>query len=117
MCDASDYALGTGFGQRVEKHFQPNYFASKTLYPAHENYTTTEKELLVVVYAFDKFHTYLVLSKTIGFTNHSTLKYLSAMFDVKPILIRWVLLLQEFDIEIRDKKRNGEHGSRPLIKT
>ena len=61
MCDASDYAVGAVLGQRLNKHFQPIYYASKTMNPAQENYTTTEKELLAVVFAFDKFRQYLVL--------------------------------------------------------
>ncbi|KAL7594296.1 hypothetical protein Lser_V15G28541 [Lactuca serriola] len=104
MCDASDFAVGGVLGQRIEKHFQPIYYASKTLNLTQENYTTIEKELLAVVYAFDKFRSYLVLSKTIIFTDHSSLKYLFAKQDANPRLIRWVLLLQEFDIEIHDKK-------------
>ncbi|GKA60096.1 reverse transcriptase domain-containing protein [Tanacetum coccineum] len=71
---------------------------------AQENYMTTKKELLAVVFAFNKFCQYLVLSKTIVFTDHSALWYLFAKQDAKPRLIRWILLLQEFDIEIRDKK-------------
>jgi hypothetical protein len=104
MCDASDYAVGAVLGQRLNKHFQPIYYASKTMNPAQENYTTTEKELLAVVFAFDKFRQYLVLSKTVVFTDHSALRYLFAKQDAKPRLIRWILLLQEFDVEIRDKK-------------
>ena len=73
MCDASDYAVGAVLGQRLNKHFQPIYYASKTMNPAQENYTTTEKELLVVVFAFDKFRQYLILSKTVVFTDHSAL--------------------------------------------
>ncbi|GKA33920.1 reverse transcriptase domain-containing protein [Tanacetum coccineum] len=68
------------------------------------HFTTTEKELLAVVYAFKKFWSYLVLSKTIVYTDHSALKYLFAKQDAKPRLLRLKLLLQEFDIEIRDKK-------------
>ncbi|GJY48116.1 reverse transcriptase domain-containing protein [Tanacetum coccineum] len=71
---------------------------------AQAHYTTTEKELLAVVYAFEKFRPYLVLSKTIVYTNHSALKYLLAKQDAKPRLLRWILLLQEFDVIIRDKK-------------
>ncbi|KAJ0513385.1 putative nucleotidyltransferase, Ribonuclease H [Helianthus annuus] len=104
MCDASDSAVGAVLGQRREKHFHPIYYASKTLNDAQENYTTTEKELLAVVFACDKFRSYLVLSKTIIFTDHAALRYLFAKKDAKPRLIRWILLLQEFDIEIRDKK-------------
>ncbi|KAK1433127.1 hypothetical protein QVD17_10033 [Tagetes erecta] len=104
MCDASDYAVGAVLGQRKDKHFHPIYYASKTLNEAQENYTTTEKELLAVVFAFDKFRSYLVLSKTIVYTDHSALRFLFAKKDAKPRLIRWVLLLSEFDIEIKDKK-------------
>ncbi|GJU45568.1 reverse transcriptase domain-containing protein [Tanacetum coccineum] len=91
-------------GQRKTKHFQPIHYASKTMTDAQAHYTTTEKELLAVVYAFEKFWPYLVLSKTIVYTDHSALKYLLAKQDAKPRLLRWILLLQEFDVIIRDKK-------------
>ncbi|GKB59566.1 reverse transcriptase domain-containing protein [Tanacetum coccineum] len=104
MCDASDYAVGAVLGQRKTKHFQPIHYASKTMTDAQSHYTTTEKELLAVVYAFEKFWPYLVLSKTIVYTDHSTLKYLLAKQDAKPRLLCWILLLQEFDVFIRDKK-------------
>ncbi|GKE04079.1 reverse transcriptase domain-containing protein [Tanacetum coccineum] len=104
MCDDGDYVVGVVLGQRKDKHFQPIHYASKTMNEAQENYTTTKKELLAVVFAFDKFQQYLVLSKTIIFTNHSALRYLFAKQDAKLRLIIWILLLQEFDIEIRDKK-------------
>nr|GEW15680.1 reverse transcriptase domain-containing protein [Tanacetum cinerariifolium] len=68
-------------------------------------HATTIKELLAVVYAFEKFHPYLVLSKSIVCTDHSALKYLFNKQDAKPRLLRWVLLLQEFDITVCDKKR------------
>ncbi|GJW01994.1 reverse transcriptase domain-containing protein [Tanacetum coccineum] len=68
MCDASDYAVGAVLGQRKDKYFRPIHYASKTLSDAQTNYTVTEKELLAVVYAFEKFRSYLVLSKTIEFT-------------------------------------------------
>ncbi|XP_050150505.1 uncharacterized protein LOC126625456, partial [Malus sylvestris] len=68
------------------------------------NYSTTEKELLAVVFALDKFRSYLIGTKVIVFTDHAALKYLLTKKEAKPRLIRWILLLQEFDIEIRDKK-------------
>ena len=80
------------------------YYASKTLNEAQRNYTTTEKELLAVVYALDKFRAYLLGAEIIIFTDHSTLKYLLAKQNAKATLIRWVLLLQEFNLQIRDKK-------------
>ncbi|GJY03586.1 reverse transcriptase domain-containing protein [Tanacetum coccineum] len=89
---------GTIMGQRKTKHFQPIYYASKTMTDAQAHYTTTEKELLAVVYAFEKFQPYLVLSKTIMYMDHSTLKYHLAKQDVKPRLLWWILLLQEFDV-------------------
>ncbi|GJU81548.1 reverse transcriptase domain-containing protein [Tanacetum coccineum] len=104
MCDASDFAIGAVLGQRKNKHFQPIHYASKTMTEAQAHYTTTEKELLAVVYAFEKFRSYLVLSKSIVYTDHSAIKYLFAKKDAKPRLMRWILLLQEFDVVIRDKK-------------
>nr|GFB89714.1 reverse transcriptase domain-containing protein [Tanacetum cinerariifolium] len=104
MCDASDFEIGAVLGQRKTKHFQPIHYASKTMTEAQIHYTTIEKEMLAVVYAFEKFRPYLVLSKSIVYTDHSTLKYLLSKQDAKLRLIRWVLLLQDVDIIIRDKK-------------
>nr|GEV41716.1 reverse transcriptase domain-containing protein [Tanacetum cinerariifolium] len=105
MCDASDFAVGAVLGQRKMKHFQPIHYASKIMTKVQICYTTTEKEMLDVVYAYEKFRPYLVLSKSIVYTDHSTLKYHLGKQDDKPRLIWWVFLLQEFDIIIRDKKR------------
>ncbi|XP_055960233.1 uncharacterized protein LOC126678772 [Mercurialis annua] len=104
MCDASDQALGCVLGQRKEKRVHVIYYASRTLAGAQLNYTTTEKEMLAVVFALDKFRSYLLGAKTIVFTDHAALRHLFAKQDAKPRLIRWILLMQEFDIEIRDKK-------------
>lgn len=104
MCDASDYAVGAVLGQRVDKLFRPIYYASKTMNEHQINYTTTEKEMLAVVFALDKFRSYILGSHITIFTDHSALRYLFAKKDAKPRLIRWVLLLQEFDLEIKDKK-------------
>ena len=104
MCDASDYAIGAVLGQRKDKKPVAICYASKVLDPAQINYTTTEKELLAVVYALEKFRSYLVGSRIIVYTDHAALRYLMTKKDAKPRLIRWILLLQEFDIEIRDKK-------------
>ncbi|GJY37739.1 reverse transcriptase domain-containing protein [Tanacetum coccineum] len=104
MCDASDFAVGAVLGQRKTKHFQPIHYASKTMTEAQAHYTTTEKELLAVVYAYENFWPYLVLSKSIVYTDHAALKYLLAKQDAKPRLLWCILLLQEFDVVIRDKK-------------
>ncbi|KAM1180337.1 hypothetical protein ACFX2G_019815 [Malus domestica] len=104
MCDASDYALGAVLGQRKNKQPHVIYYASRTLNDAQLNYSKTEKELLAVVFALDKFRSYLIGTKVIVFTDHAALKYLFTKKKAKPRLIRWMLLLQEFDIEIKDKK-------------
>ncbi|CAN6544149.1 unnamed protein product [Malus baccata var. baccata] len=104
MCDASDYALGAVLGQRKDKRPHVIYYASRTLNDAQLNYSTTEKELLAVVFALDKFRSFLIGFKVIVFTDHAALKYLLTKKQAKPRLIRWILLLQEFDVEIRDKK-------------
>ncbi|GJY56906.1 reverse transcriptase domain-containing protein [Tanacetum coccineum] len=93
MCDASDFAIGAVLGQRHEKHFRPIHYASKTMNEAESHYTTTEKEMLAVVYAFEKFRSYLILNKSVVYTDHSALKYLFAKNDSKARLLRWVLLL------------------------
>ncbi|CAL2277472.1 unnamed protein product [Prunus armeniaca] len=104
MCDASDYAVGAVLGQRVDKKPHAIYYASRTLNDAQLNYSTTEKELLAVIFALEKFKSYLITNKVIVYTNHAAIKYLLAKKDAKPRLIRRILLLQEFDLEIKDKK-------------
>jgi hypothetical protein len=104
MCDASDYAEGVVLGQRVDKKLNVIYYASKTLDGAQRNYATTEKEFLAVIFACDKFRPYIVDSKVIVHTDHSAIKYLMSKKYAKPRLIRWVLLLQEFDLHIVDRK-------------
>nr|GEW92753.1 reverse transcriptase domain-containing protein [Tanacetum cinerariifolium] len=99
MCDASNFAIGAVLGQRHEKHFRPNHYASKTLTDVESNYTTTKKEMLAIVYAFKKFRSYLIMNKCIVHTDHSALKYLFAKKDATARLLRWVLLLQEFDFD------------------
>ena len=93
MCDASDFAVGAVLGQRKAKIFHTIYYSRRTLNEAQLNYTTTEKELLAVVFAFDKFRSYLLGPKVVVYTDHSAIKYLIAKKDAKPRLIYWVLLL------------------------
>nr|GFA76101.1 reverse transcriptase domain-containing protein [Tanacetum cinerariifolium] len=104
MCDASDYAIGVVLGQRRDKHFRPRHYASKTMTEAKSKYTTTEKEMLAVVYAIEKFRSYLIMNKSIVYTDHSPLKYLFSKKDSKARLLRWVLLLQEFTFKVVDTK-------------
>lgn len=84
--------------------FSYNLLCKKTLFENLLNHTNIEKKLLIVVYAVDKFRFYLIGAKVIVHTECSTLKYLLQKKDVKQMLIQWVLLLQEFDMKIRDKK-------------
>ena len=86
------------------------YYASKLLDDAQINYTTTEKEFFAIVYAFDKFRAYLVGQKVIVYSDHAAPKYLLSKKDAKPRILWWILMLQEFDWEVRDKK-----GSENLI--
>nr|GEZ72705.1 reverse transcriptase domain-containing protein [Tanacetum cinerariifolium] len=88
MCDASDFAIGAVLGQRHGKHFKHIHYASKTMNDAETNYTTTEKEMLAVVYAFENFQSYLIMNKSIVHTDHSALKYLFAKKDAKARLLR-----------------------------
>ena len=104
MCDASDMAIGAVLGQREGGNPYVVYYVSKTLNEAQRNYTTTEKELLEVVYALDKFQAYLVGSDIIVFTDHSALKYLLTKQNAKARLIRWVILLQEFNCKSETKR-------------
>jgi hypothetical protein len=104
MCDASDYAVGVVLGQRKDKKPYVIYYASKSLNSAQMNYTTTEKKLLAVVFAYEKFRSYLVGSPVVVFSDHAVLKYLLSKKDSKARLVWWILLLQEFDITIKDKK-------------
>nr|GFD32709.1 reverse transcriptase domain-containing protein [Tanacetum cinerariifolium] len=87
MCDASDFAIGAVLGKRHEKHFKPIHYASKTMTDAESNYTTTEKEMLAEVYAFEKFWSYLIMNKSIVHTDHSALadfaNYHASNFIVK----------------------------------
>ena len=79
------------------------YYASRTLDAAQANYTTTEKELLAIFFALEKFRSYLLGTRVIVYTDHAALKYLLKKVESKPRLIRWMLWLQEFDLEIHDR--------------
>ena len=76
MCDASDYAVGAVLGQIKDKKHHAIAYNSKTLTRPQLNYATTEKELLAIVFAIDKFRSYLVGAKLNVYTDHAALKYL-----------------------------------------
>jgi len=104
MCDASDYAVAVVLAQRIVKKPHVIYYANHTLNDPQMSYSVIEKEFLAVVFAIKKFRPYLIGSYVIIFTNHAALKHLLSQKDVKPRLVRWMLPLQEFDCEIRDRK-------------
>ena len=84
MCDASDYVVGAVLGQTKDKKHHAIAYASKTLTGPQLNYATTKKELMTVVFAIDKFRSYLVGAKVIVYTDHAALKYLLTKKDAKP---------------------------------
>ncbi|RDX86967.1 Retrovirus-related Pol polyprotein from transposon 17.6, partial [Mucuna pruriens] len=104
ICDASNSMLGAILGQQLGKQSHVIAYASRTMDAAQVNYTSIEKEFLAIVFALDKFRSYLLGSKIVVFSNYAALKYLLKKPDAKLRLIRWMILLQEFNIEIRDKK-------------
>ena len=88
MCDASDYAMGAVLGQKVNKMFIAIYYSSKTFNEAQENYSTTEKEMLAIVFACEKFRPYILGSYVIIHIDHAAIKYLMAKKEANPRLIR-----------------------------
>nr|GFB23726.1 reverse transcriptase domain-containing protein [Tanacetum cinerariifolium] len=104
MCNVSDFAIGAVLRQRQEKHFRPIHYVRKTMTEVESNYTIMEKEMVAVVYTFEKFQSYLIMNKSIVYTDHSALKYLFAKKDSNARLLRWVLLLQEFTFKVIDTK-------------
>ncbi|RDY01234.1 Retrovirus-related Pol polyprotein, partial [Mucuna pruriens] len=104
MCNVSNSMLGVVLGQRVSKQSHVIAYAYRTTDLAQVNYTTKEKELLAIVFALDKFRSYLLGSKIIVSFNHAALEYLLKKPNAKPRLIWWMLFLQEFNVEIRHKK-------------
>ena len=93
MCDANDYAMGVVLGQRTEKIFKAIYYARKTFNEAQENYFTTKKEMLAMVFACEKFRPYILGSHVIIHIDHAAIRYLVVKKNTKPRLIRWVLWL------------------------
>jgi hypothetical protein len=81
MCDASNFAIGAILGQTKDKKHYAISYASKTLSGPQLNYATTEKELLAIVFAIDKFRSYLVGTKVIIYIDHAALKYLLTKKD------------------------------------
>ncbi|XP_070044913.1 uncharacterized protein [Nicotiana tomentosiformis] len=116
ICDASDVTVGAVLGKCINKIFHPVYYAIKTINNAQVNYTVTKKELLAIVFSTEKFHPYLMGKKVIVHTDHAVRRYLMRNKESKASLMWWVLLLQEFDLEIQDRKGSenqvADHSSR-----
>ena len=90
MCDASDFAVSAVLGQRMDDKPFVIYYAMKTLDSTQMNYSIIEKELFVVVFTLNKFHSYLLGSKSVVFIDYVAVRYLMTKQDVKPRLICWV---------------------------
>ena len=103
MCDVNDYVVGVVLGQREDQKPYVMYYASKTLNDAQRNYTNTEKNLIAMVLVLDKFRNYLLKTSIVIFTDHLALQYLLNKKDTKARLIKLILILQEFNIQIKDK--------------
>ena len=103
-------------GERIEKVFHPIYNVNKLMNSAQQTYTTTENELLAVVYAMEKFRQYILGYKVICNIDHAAIRYLLNKKEAKPRMVRWLLLLQEFHLQIVDRKGNynqvADHLSR-----
>ncbi|KAL0439284.1 UNVERIFIED_CONTAM: hypothetical protein Slati_2411400 [Sesamum latifolium] len=108
MCDASNHAIGAVLGQLVGRDPHVIYYVSRMLDSAQSNYTTTKKELLAIVFVLEKICPYLLGTKVIVYSDHAALKYLLSTKNAKLRHIRWILLLEEFDLTIKDKK-GGEN--------
>ena len=104
MCDTCGYVVRAVLVQRVAKLPHVIYYAFRILNDAQFNYSTNKKELLVIIFALEKFHPYLIGSKVILYSNHLAIRYLHIKKNAKSRLIQWILLLQEFDLEILDKR-------------
>jgi len=100
----SNKAIGVALGQVEEKLPYAIYFVSKNLSKAELNYTVTEKELLVVVHSLNKFRHYITGYETFVHMDHATIRYMMNKPDVNARIIRWLLLLQQFDLTIVDKQ-------------
>jgi hypothetical protein len=103
--DASDTAIGAVLGQEEDHLPYAIYFISKNMSPAELNYTVSENEFLVVIYAINKFRHYITGYSTFVHTDHSAIKYLMNKPITNSRVTRWLLLLQEFDITIVDRPR------------
>lgn len=102
MSDASDFAIRAILGQHIKKKPHVIYYSTRTLNCIQLKYSIIEKELLAAIFMREKFHSYLIGSRIIVYTNYAALKYLLSKKNAKATFIQWIILLQEFDLEIRD---------------
>ena len=104
MCDSSDIAVGAVFVQRKNRFFHSIYYERKTFDSIQANYTVIEKEILAIMFVFNKFWSYLVGTKVIVFIDHASIRYLLNKKDNKPMIIHWILFLLEVGLEIKYRK-------------
>nr|GEZ75486.1 reverse transcriptase domain-containing protein [Tanacetum cinerariifolium] len=115
MFDASDFSIGAVLGKRHEKHFKPIHYASKMMNDAETNYTTTENEMLAVVYAFEKFRSYWIMNKIIVHTDHSAFKYLFAKKDAKARLLRITRIVKSLGLSFIRASHPQLHFKNPVM--
>jgi len=113
--------MGAVLGQREDKQPIVICYVNRALDEAKQNYNATKKELLGIMYVMEKFRPYLLCSKVIVYTDHSSLKHLLENKDVKSHLIWWLLLLQKSNLEIMHKvgAKNvvADHLSRLIVES
>lgn len=102
-CDASNYALGCVLSQEIDGVEKPIGYASRQLNNAEINYSTTEKECLALLFGIKYFRCYLYGRRFTVYTDHSALQWLLNLKDSSSKLMRWALLLSEYDYEVRHK--------------
>ena len=109
MCNSSGVAICVVLGQRKDKILHLFYYASNTKNEAQKSYNVIEQDILAVVFSLEKFLSYFLGTRVIVHTYHSALRYFMEKKDAKPRFNRWVLLLQEFDFEVKDRKETENH--------
>ena len=104
ICEDSDEAVGVVLGQLDGGNFSVIHHATRTLNEAQRNYPMAEKELFAVVFSCDKFRSYIIDSKVKVHMDRDGLKEILERTDVKPRMTRWILFLQDFELQIVQRK-------------
>lgn len=99
--DASDKCLGAVLLQEYDERLHPVSYASRKLLPREAGYSAIERECLAVVWAIQKFHVYLYGKKFTVETDHQPLLYISSARQMNTRVLRWSLILSEYDFSVR----------------